>query len=172
LSKAGKARRALGRLSRTKRRIVAIAAALTLLPLAGTLALAPTSQAQSDPVTLGYFTEWGVYDRDYHVKDLVESGSADQITHINYAFGNVQNGECTMGDSYAAYDRFYSAEESVSGEADSWDTGALRGNFNQLRQLKEQYPDIEVLWSFGGWSWSQRLQGGRAERAALRPVLL
>src|SRR5699024_8233245 len=30
----------------------------------------------------------------------------------------------------------------------------LRGNFNQLRELKELYPDIKILWSFGGWTWS------------------
>lgn len=105
-------------------------------------------------INLGYFTEWGVYDRDYHVKDIVDSGSADKITHINYAFGNVQGGECTIGDSYAAHDRFYSAAESVDGEADTWDTDALRGNFNQLKKLKGQNPDLKVLWSFGGWTWS------------------
>ncbi len=112
------------------------------------------SAAPSNHVNLGYFAEWGVYDRGYHVKDIVDSGTADEITHINYAFGNVQNGECTVGDSYAAYDRAYTAAESVSGVADTWEPGALRGNFNQLRQLKEQYPHIQVLWSFGGWTWS------------------
>ncbi|GAA2054486.1 hypothetical protein GCM10009757_30260 [Streptomyces cheonanensis] len=157
-------------LSSTKRKAVAITAALTL-PLGGMLAFASTSQAGEDTgatapaaqevtttagdVKLGYFAEWGVYNRNYHVKNIVDSGSADKITHINYAFGNVQNGECTIGDSYAAYDRFYSAAESVSGQADSWDTGALRGNFNQLRQLKELNPDLKVLWSFGGWTWSK-----------------
>ncbi|GAA5113466.1 glycosyl hydrolase family 18 protein [Haloechinothrix salitolerans] len=114
-----------------------------------------------DAKNLGYFTEWGVYGRDYHVKDVHTSGSADKLTHINYAFGNVQNGECTIGDSYAAYDKFYDAASSVDGEADTWDTGALRGNFNQLRKLKEMYPDIKILWSFGGWTWS----GGFGEAA-------
>jgi chitinase len=106
-----------------------------------------------DHVTLGYFAEWGVYDRGYHVKNIVSSGSAEKLTHINYAFGNVQNGRCTMGDSYAATEKAYTAAESVSGTADAWDQ-PLRGNFNQLRQLKERYPHIKVLWSFGGWTWS------------------
>ncbi|MHC0433848.1 glycosyl hydrolase family 18 protein [Streptomyces sp. O3] len=106
-----------------------------------------------DKVNLGYFTEWGVYGRNYHVKNLVTSGSAEKITHINYSFGNVQGGKCTMGDSYAAIDKAYTAGQSVSGEADTWDQ-PLRGNFNQLRQLKEKYPHIKVLWSFGGWTWS------------------
>ncbi|MFC8914566.1 glycosyl hydrolase family 18 protein [Streptomyces sp. NPDC057116] len=104
-------------------------------------------------VNLGYFTNWGVYGRNYHVKNLVTSGSAAKITHINYAFGNVQNGKCTIGDAYADYDKAYTADQSVDGKADTWDQ-PLRGNFNQLRKLKAQYPHIKVLWSFGGWTWS------------------
>ncbi|MDF2709019.1 MAG: chitinase [Nonomuraea muscovyensis] len=130
----------------------------------------------SDPVTatttgggggggdkvLGYFVQWGVYQRGYHVKNIDTSGSAAKLTHINYAFGNVQNGQCAIGDSYADYDRFYSAAESVDGVADTWDAGALRGSFNQLRKLKKKYPHIKVLFSFGGWTWS----GGFGQAAA------
>ncbi|MBF8191258.1 fibronectin type III domain-containing protein [Nonomuraea sp. K274] len=103
---------------------------------------------------LGYFVQWGVYQRGYHVKNIDTSGSAAKLTHINYAFGNVQNGQCTIGDSYADYDRFYQAGESVDGVADTWDTGALRGSFNQLRKLKKKHPHLKVLFSFGGWTWS------------------
>ncbi|MFI6924307.1 glycosyl hydrolase family 18 protein [Nonomuraea spiralis] len=103
---------------------------------------------------LGYFVQWGIYQRGYHVKNIDTSGSAAKMTHINYAFGNVQNGQCTIGDSYADYDRFYQAGESVDGVADTWDNGALRGNFNQLRKLKKKYPNLKVLFSFGGWTWS------------------
>ncbi|WP_328423383.1 glycoside hydrolase family 18 chitinase [Streptomyces sp. NBC_00443] len=110
---------------------------------------------------LGYFTEWGVYGRNYHVKNLVTSGSASKITHINYAFGNVKNGQCTVDDTYAAYDKAYTADQSVSGTADTWDQ-PLRGNFNQLRQLKAKYPHIKVLYSFGGWTYS----GGFGQAAA------
>ncbi|MGY3679675.1 chitinase [Streptomyces sp. TE33382] len=106
-----------------------------------------------DKINLGYFTNWGVYGRNYHVKNLVTSGSAEKITHINYAFGNVQGGKCTIGDSYADYDKAYTADQSVDGVADTWDQ-PLRGNFNQLRKLKAKYPHIKVLWSFGGWTWS------------------
>ncbi|MFH0520435.1 glycosyl hydrolase family 18 protein [Streptomyces sp. M41] len=106
-----------------------------------------------DKINLGYFVEWGVYGRNYHVKNLVSSGSASKITHINYAFGNVKNGQCTVDDTYAAYDKAYTADQSVSGTADTWDQ-PLRGNFNQLRQLKAKYPHIKVLYSFGGWTYS------------------
>ncbi|MGW4798322.1 glycosyl hydrolase family 18 protein [Nonomuraea sp. NPDC004297] len=103
---------------------------------------------------LGYFVQWGIYQRGYHVKNIDTSGSAAKLTHINYAFGNVANGQCAIGDSYADYDRAYQAGESVDGVADTWDAGALRGNFNQLRKLKKKYPNLKVLWSFGGWTWS------------------
>ncbi len=103
---------------------------------------------------LGYFAEWGIYGRNYHVKNIATSGSASKLTNINYAFGNVTNGQCAIGDAYADYDRAYTAAESVDGVADTWDAGALRGSFNQLRKLKAQYPNIKVLWSFGGWTWS------------------
>ncbi|MFH9009081.1 glycosyl hydrolase family 18 protein [Streptomyces afghaniensis] len=120
-----------------------------------------TEPPKGDKVKLGYFTEWGVYGRNYHVKNLVTSGSASKITHINYAFGNVKNGQCTVDDTYAAYDKAYTADQSVSGTADTWDQ-PLRGNFNQLRQLKAKYPHIKVLYSFGGWTYS----GGFGQAAA------
>ncbi|WP_406339029.1 glycoside hydrolase family 18 protein [Streptomyces sp. NBC_00649] len=129
---------------------------------AGLLASAGTAAAQNDVGTqeaaagskvVGYFTEWGVYDRNYHVKNIETSGSADKLTHINYAFGNVTGGKCAMGDSYAATDKAYTADQAVDGVADTWDQ-PLRGNFNQLLKLKKLHPNLKILWSFGGWTWS------------------
>ncbi|MFI6015091.1 glycosyl hydrolase family 18 protein [Streptomyces sp. NPDC051243] len=135
-------------------------------PVSGARAVRTTGGTTEPPPTgnkvkLGYFTEWGVYGRNYHVKNLVTSGSASKITHINYAFGNVKDGKCVVDDTYAAYDKAYTADQSVSGTADTWDQ-PLRGNFNQLRQLKAKYPHIKVLYSFGGWTYS----GGFGQAAA------
>ncbi|AZP20450.1 chitinase [Streptomyces aquilus] len=135
-------------------------------PVSGAVSVTTTGGGGTDPgtggkVKLGYFTEWGVYGRNYHVKNLVTSGSASKITHINYAFGNVKDGKCVVDDTYAAYDKAYTADQSVSGVADTWDQ-PLRGNFNQLRELKAKYPNIKVLYSFGGWTYS----GGFAQAAA------
>jgi chitinase len=119
--------------------------------------LSVTTNASAPPGgtrILGYFVQWGVYARNYHVKNVDTSGSAARMTHINYAFGNVTNGQCVLGDAYADYDRFYDAASSVDGVADTWDAGALRGSFNQLRKLKAKYPHLKVLFSFGGWTWS------------------
>ncbi|GAA3746598.1 glycosyl hydrolase family 18 protein [Plantactinospora mayteni] len=117
----------------------------------------PTTTPPPNPgaqKVVGYFAQWGVYQRAYHVKNIHTSGSAAKLTHILYAFGNTTGGRCTIGDSYADYDRAYSAAESVDGVADTWDAGALRGSFNQLRKLKRMYPNLKVIWSFGGWTWS------------------
>jgi chitinase len=135
-------------------------------PASGAVAVHTTGGTTDPPPTgskvkLGYFTEWGVYGRNYHVKNLVTSGSASKITHINYAFGNVKDGKCVVDDTYAAYDKAYTADQSVSGTADTWDQ-PLRGNFNQLRELKAKYPNIKILYSFGGWTYS----GGFAQAAA------
>ncbi|MEU6455931.1 glycoside hydrolase family 18 protein [Streptomyces sp. NPDC047065] len=121
---------------------------------------APATQAAAGSKVVGYFTEWGTYDRKYYVKNVETSGSAAELTHINYAFGNVTGGKCAMGDAYAATDRAYTAAESVDGTADTWDQ-PLRGNFNQLLKLKRKHPDLKILWSFGGWTWS----GGFTEAA-------
>ncbi|MGW5428775.1 glycoside hydrolase family 18 protein [Streptomyces sp. NPDC004059] len=126
-----------------------------LLAGAGTAtAAAPAApQVKAGSKVVGYFTEWGTYDRKYYVRNAETSGSAARLTHINYAFGNVTGGKCAMGDSYAATDRAYTAAESVDGVADTWDQ-PLRGNFNQLLKLKKKHPGLKVLWSFGGWTWS------------------
>ncbi|WP_405696376.1 glycoside hydrolase family 18 protein [Streptomyces sp. NBC_01185] len=129
-------------------------------PTASAPAAAEAAPAAAGDKVVGYFTNWGVYDRDYHVKNIETSGSADKLTHINYAFGNVQGGKCTIGDSYADHEKAYTADQSVDGVADTWDQ-ELRGNFNQLRKLKKLHPDLKVIWSFGGWSWS----GGFGEAA-------
>ncbi|MFC8831401.1 glycoside hydrolase family 18 protein [Streptomyces sp. NPDC057137] len=155
--------------SRTRFRAL-IAAACTavlgvsLLAGAGSAAAdqekAPAAPTAAGEKVIGYFANWGVYDRNYHVKNIETSGSADKLTHINYAFGNVQGGKCTIGDAFADYEKSYTADQSVDGVADAWDQ-PLRGNFNQLRKLKALHPGLKVIWSFGGWSWS----GGFGEAA-------
>ena len=116
---------------------------------------------------IGYFTQWGIYGRNYRVKNIDTSGSAAKLTHINYAFGNVRNNRCEVGvtqasdpntgvggDAYADYGKSFAAGASVSGVGDTWDQ-PLRGNWNQLKQLKAKHPNVKVLISLGGWTWSR-----------------
>ncbi|MCF7919825.1 MAG: hypothetical protein K9N06_07925 [Candidatus Cloacimonetes bacterium] len=99
---------------------------------------------QIDRNIIGYYTSWSIYGRDYHVPDI----PADKITHINYAFANINSNslQIMLGDAYADIDRFY--------PGDSWEPGSLRGSFHQLQILKENHPELKTLISVGGWTWS------------------
>ncbi|KAB8314751.1 chitinase [Tolypothrix campylonemoides VB511288] len=116
---------------------------------------------------IGYFTQWGIYGRGFRVKDIDTSGAAARLTHVNYAFGNVRNNVCEVGrtipsneatgeggDAFADYTKAFSAAESVDGVADTWDQ-PLRGNWNQLKELKAKHAGLKVLISLGGWTWSR-----------------
>jgi len=152
----------------------------------------------------GYFAQWGIYGRNYKVKNIDTSGAARHLTFINYAFGNVyaKNGgyECdiitkaepgatdpnnpeagTGGDGWADYQKGFTSAESVDGTADAWGfawddprngkAGPLKGNFNQLLQLKKKYPSLKVMISIGGWTWSKWF-GRAASTDALRKQLV
>ncbi|MEV6610528.1 glycosyl hydrolase family 18 protein [Kutzneria sp. NPDC051319] len=143
-----------------KRRLMAGAAALVGLVAASLVGAAPASTAaQSSPSSLaaagntmvGYFTNWGIYDRGYQVKNLETSATAGKLNVINYAFGSTANGQCSLTDAYADYQKVFDAGSSVDGKAD---TGPLYGNFGQLRKLKAKHPGLKVVFSVGGWTLS------------------
>jgi chitinase len=102
---------------------------------------------------VGYFTNWGVYGRDFQVRDLEASGAAGKLTHLVYAFGKVTDGRCAASDGWADYQKPMPAADSVDGVADRPDA-PLRGNFGQLRKLKSKHPGLRLIWSFGGWTGS------------------
>ncbi len=102
-----------------------------------------SSVAEAQPHMVAYYPSWAVYARNYHVPDI----PAELVTHINYAFANITDGEIALGDSYADIDRFY--------PGDCWDSGCRRGSFHQLELLKQQHPDLKTLISIGGWTWSE-----------------
>ncbi|MFY1689250.1 glycoside hydrolase family 18 protein [Plantactinospora sp. WMMB782] len=153
------------------RRINTLTAATAVTALLAGIAVPPASAAPGaasrpdggrggDYVKVGYFTQWGIYGRAFTIKKLHDSGAAGRLTHLNYAFGNVSpDGRCYVdggpgeGDAWADYQRPVPAEESVDGVADSWGE-PLNGNFGQLQKLKALHPDLKVLISLGGWSWS------------------
>lgn len=109
-----------------------------------------------DKEVVGYFTQWGVYRRNYHVKNIAASGSANTLTAINYAFAGIGDDlTCQSLDPYADYNKRYDADESVDGIADTV-SQPLKGSFNQLKKLKTMYPHLRVLISIGGWNDSDK----------------
>ena len=89
----------------------------------------PSGKGQPSPVIIGYYTSWSIYARDFQVADI----PAEQLTHINYAFANVdgETGTCVLGDTWAD-----------------------DANFRYLGELKGRFPHLKVLISVGGWTWS------------------
>ena len=140
--------------------VVVFAAIMIAVPLAGAGPLSPAARAKAaGKQVVGYFIEWGIYGRNYTVKNVKTSGSADKLTVINYAFGNVApdvNGNvvCKLADDWADYQKPWTADESVTGQEVTWPRPIL-GNFQQLQALKAQNPDLKVLISIGGWTFSK-----------------
>lgn len=136
---------------------------------------AKTGDIVSGYAKVGYFVQWGIYGRQYFVKNLETSGAAAKLTHLLYAFENIDPVNLTClsgvtkgttanpqdpsqgdgaGDAEADYSRPFSAAQSVDGVADTgWES--LRGNFNQLKKLKAKHPNLKVLVSLGGWTYSK-----------------
>ncbi|GAA2260345.1 glycosyl hydrolase family 18 protein [Streptomyces amakusaensis] len=135
---------------------------------------------------VGYFIQWGLYGRQYFVKNIDTSGSAAKLDVINYAFENIDPVNLTCqagvtkgvsgnpqdpdegtgaGDADADYGRPFSAAQSVDGVADDgW--GKLRGNFNQIKKLKAKHPHLKVVVSLGGWTFSKFFSDAAATPAS------
>jgi chitinase len=115
----------------------------------------PPPNVEHEREVIGYFIQWGIYRRDYLVKDIVDMGAADDLTVINYAFAGIADDlTCTSLDTFADWGKRFDASESVDGVEDTV-SQALKGNFNQLKKLKAQYPQIKALISIGGWNDSE-----------------
>lgn len=99
------------------------------------------SAVDGPPRLIGYFPSWGIYERNYQVADV----PAGSITHLNYAFANVVDGRCVVGDRWADIERPQPTDDP------SLD---YRGNFNQLQVLKRSHPHLRTIISVGGSTWS------------------
>jgi chitinase len=117
-----------------------------------------TLTAQKKEIVV-YYPEWGPAYRNYNVKNIETSGTANKITVLNFAFvepapdssGNII---AKFMDPFLDYQQVYSTYSSIDGIADD-STQSLRGQFNQLRKLKTLHPNLKILISIGGWTGSR-----------------
>ncbi|WP_405007891.1 glycosyl hydrolase family 18 protein [Kitasatospora purpeofusca] len=145
-----------------------------------------TAAPATSPFRSAYFDQWGVYENAYHAKNVDTSGAAGKLDVINYAFANIHPSNLTCfqavkasdsanennpnagdgaGDAYADYQADYNGAASVDGSADTWEQ-PLKGNFNQLRQLKAKYPNLRFTISIGGWTYSKYFSDAAASDAS------
>lgn len=123
---------------------------------------------------IAYFDQWSIYGNAYYPSTIASSGAATQLTTIIYDFENIDptnlacletikasdttndndpNAGDGAGDAFADYQKSYTSN-SVDGSSDSW-SQPIKGNFNQLRELKAKYPNLKILLSIGGWTFSK-----------------
>jgi chitinase len=135
------------------RRLVAVAAVAAVGVTVAPVAAQATTKVD-EYRKVGYFTQWGIYGRDFQLSKVQNSGAAARLTHLNYAFGPVTaDGLCASADPWADWQTPFSAELSVDGVADVAGQ-PISGNLNQLAELKKKNPKLRVLISLGGWTGS------------------
>lgn len=139
------------RITPTKARLAAVAlAALAAAAYAGRKVLrSPRTRsaapAHTGPRVVAYYPGWSADAQEpYEATDI----PGDLLTHVNYAFANVDaaSGQIALGRPDLDVDRVY--------PDDRRGLGAFGGNFGQLVALKARYPHLRTLISVGGWTWS------------------
>ncbi|MCD0465851.1 T9SS-translocated chitinase ChiA [Flavobacterium sp. ENC] len=118
---------------------------LLLFPL-----LASAQPAHGKKV-VGYYAQWSIYARDFNVPKI----DGSKLTHLNYSFygttfdpAHPENTKLHCLDTYADFEHM---EGGIP-----WDA-PVKGNFYDLKKLKEKYPHLKILISVGGWTKGQDL---------------
>ncbi len=98
---------------------------------------------------VGYFPQWGVYERRFLPVDLVRSGGVKLLTQLDYAQTTIEKNACVVADAQADTNLAFAAENSIDGTADL-PTAMLRGDLHQMQLLHARYPAVRLLISIEG----------------------
>jgi len=104
----------------------------------------PRSFNYSGKRVIGYYANWTCYKGYEPTKVPVE-----KLTHINYAFANIKDGEVVLGDKWIDTDKSFGGDDNCP----------IKGNYNLFLNptgpIKKRNPNLKVIISVGGWTWSK-----------------
>jgi chitinase len=136
---------------------------------------AASTAATSGGLKIAYYDQWSVYQNAYYPKNA--DAVAGNLDYMIYDFENIDPTNLTCfeatkasdpdpagendpnagdgaGDQFADYQKSFGSDISVDGTADAYGQPIV-GNFHQLQELKKKHPNLKVVLSLGGWTYSK-----------------
>jgi len=133
--------------------------------------------ATSGGLKVAYYDQWSIYQNAYYLKNVDQSGAASKLNYLIYDFENIDPSNLTCfeatkatdpdpagendpnagdgaEDQFADYQKSFDSTISVDGTSDVYNQ-PIAGNFHQLQELKKKNPNLKVLLSIGGWTYSK-----------------
>ncbi len=157
--------------------------------------LAASSNTTGAPATSGgskvaYFDQWSIYQNAFYLKTADANGMAGKLNYLIYDFENIDPTNLTCfeansaasqdennpnagdgaGDSFADYGKTFANGNSVDNSTDTWNQ-PIAGNFHQLQELKAKYPNLKVVLSLGGWTYSKYFSDAAATDASRKKLV-
>nr|WP_202447892.1 glycosyl hydrolase family 18 protein [Streptomyces sp. SID5468] len=137
---------------------------------------------------VAYYDQWSIYQNAFYPKALDTEGIAGKLDYLVYDFENIDPTNLTCfettkatdpdpggesdpnagdgaEDQFADYQKTFDGGISVDGTSDTWNQ-PIAGNFHQLQELKKKYPNLKVLLSIGGWTYSKYFSDAAASDAS------
>ncbi|HWD06694.1 MAG TPA: glycosyl hydrolase family 18 protein [Amycolatopsis sp.] len=144
-------------------------------PAEGAAAAPAASTQASGGLRVAYYDQWSIYQNAYYPKNV--DALADNLDYLIYDFENIDPSNLTCfeatkasdpdpagendpnagdgaGDAFADYQKSFGSDISVDGSADAFGMPIV-GNFHQLQELKKRHPNLKVVLSLGGWTYSK-----------------
>ncbi|WIX75298.1 glycosyl hydrolase family 18 protein [Amycolatopsis carbonis] len=147
-------------------------------PAAEGAAVAPAASQQaavSGGLRVAYYDQWSIYQNAYYPQNV--DALAGNLDYLIYDFENIDPANLTCfeatkasdpdpagennpnagdgaGDAFADYQKSFGSDISVDGTADAFGMPIV-GNFHQLQELKARHPNLKVVLSLGGWTYSK-----------------
>ncbi|MEW2507543.1 glycosyl hydrolase family 18 protein [Amycolatopsis sp. NPDC047767] len=163
-------------------------------PPAEGAAVAPAASRQaaaSGGLRVAYYDQWSIYQNAYYPKNV--DALAGNLDYLIYDFENIDPTNLTCfeatkasdpdpagendpnagdgaGDAFADYQKSFGSDISVDGTADAFGMPIV-GNFHQLQELKARHPNLKVVLSLGGWTYSKYFSDAAATDASRKKLV-